>query len=91
MQVLYANRSQAHMSMSNWPEALADANIAVDLKKQGNAKAHYRRGRALKEMGRWEEARLGLESALEWGEDKEIEVLLKEVREVCEKRAVDGL
>lgn len=44
------------MAASQWPEAAADAACSVELKRQGNGKAWWRRGRCLVEMGRWEDA-----------------------------------
>ncbi|CAF9936251.1 MAG: hypothetical protein HETSPECPRED_010274 [Heterodermia speciosa] len=54
--LLYANRAQAHMAASLWAEGAADAACSVELKRQGNGKAWWRRGRCLVEMGRWEDA-----------------------------------
>ncbi|MCJ1371490.1 hypothetical protein MMC20_002707, partial [Loxospora ochrophaea] len=54
--LLYANRAQAHMSIQAWPEGAVDAETSVEMKRVGNAKAWYRRGKCLVEMGRWEEA-----------------------------------
>ncbi len=45
------------MAASLWPEGAADAACSVELKRQGNGKAWWRRGRCLVEMGKWEEAR----------------------------------
>lgn len=77
---LYSNRAQAHMQLANWPEAAADAESSVDAKRQGNAKAWYRRGKCLLEMGRFEEAREWVSKGLEVeGEEKELIELLKDV------------
>ena len=54
---LYANRAQTNMALRNWVEGLTDAKCSVEAKKGGNAKAWWRGGRCLCEMGRWEEAR----------------------------------
>lgn len=54
--LLYANRAQAYMAASQWAEGAADAACSVELKRQGNGKAWWRRGRCLVEMGRWEDA-----------------------------------
>ena len=89
LQVLYNNRAQAYVSSGMWPEALADADVAVELKKVQNAKGHWRRGKALVEMGRWEEAREGLREARELGGDvKEVEGLLAEVEARLERKKV---
>ena len=77
---LYSNRAQAHMQLANWPEAAADAEASVEAKRQGNAKAWFRRGKCLLEMGRLEEAREWVGKGLEVeGEEKELMELLKEV------------
>ncbi|KAA8910895.1 hypothetical protein FN846DRAFT_774559 [Sphaerosporella brunnea] len=86
LQVLYANRAQAHMSMNNWPEALADVSLSVDFKKAPNPKAHWRKGKALKEMGRLEEAKQALEHGLEFGVDADLKNLLKEVDTLLEEK-----
>ncbi|KAI5790219.1 hypothetical protein EDC01DRAFT_119019 [Geopyxis carbonaria] len=87
LQVLFANRAQAYMSMGSWPEALADASCAVDFKKMQNPKAHWRKSKCLKEMGRLEEAREALELGLEFGLDGDLQSLLREVNAMIEKRA----
>jgi translocation protein SEC72 len=74
------------MSINNWPEALADASVSVELKKPQNQKAHWRKGKCLKEMGRLEEARDALEHGIDCGADPELTGLLKEVKEALEKR-----
>ncbi|KAF8536127.1 hypothetical protein BDD12DRAFT_852440 [Trichophaea hybrida] len=82
LQVLYANRAQAHMSCNNYPEALADASLSVDFKRGQNSKAHWRKAKCLKEMGRLEEAKETLEFALEFGDDGDMKSLLKEVEKL---------
>lgn len=85
--LLYANRSQAYMATGLWPEGLADAEVSIDCKRVGNPKAHWRKGKCLKEMGRLEEAREALELGLEFGgEDADLKSLYKEVTEALEKR-----
>lgn len=85
--LLYANRSQAHMATGNWPEGLADAEASIDCKKVANPKAHWRKGKCLKEMGRLEEAREALELGLEFGaEDVDLKGLFKEVEEALVAR-----
>lgn len=77
---LLSNRAQAHMQLGGWPEAAADAEASVEAKRQGNAKAWFRRGKCLVEMGRLEEAREWVGKGLEVeGEEKELMELLKEV------------
>ncbi|KAK0667427.1 hypothetical protein QBC41DRAFT_323973 [Cercophora samala] len=77
---LYSNRAQAHMQLGNWPEAAVDAEASVAAKSQGNAKAWFRRGKCLVEMGRLQEAKVAVAKALEFeGEEKELAELLKEI------------
>ncbi|KAK8153761.1 tetratricopeptide repeat domain-containing protein [Phyllosticta citrichinensis] len=81
---LYSNRAQAYMAMQNWAEGAVDAETSVELKKVGNAKAWWRRGRCLVEMGRAKEAKEWVRSALEFEPqesdllslDKEVDALL---------------
>lgn len=82
---LYANRAQAYMTVSMWPEGAADGATSVELKRGGNGKAWWRRGKCLAEMGRWEEARAWVREGLEvegnendlFGLNKEIEAHLR--------------
>ena len=53
---MYANRAQAYMAMREWSDGAVDAEASVEMKKQGNGKAWWRRGRCLMEMGRVEGA-----------------------------------
>jgi len=89
---LYSNRAQAHMHLQNWPEAAADAEASVEAKRQGNAKAWFRRGRCLVEMGRLEEARDWVGKGLEVeGEEKELMELLKEVEaKIAQAKAAEA-
>ncbi|KAH8663370.1 hypothetical protein BGZ60DRAFT_411153 [Tricladium varicosporioides] len=84
---LYANRAQAHMAMSNWVEGLVDAEASVEAKKVGNAKAWWRKGRCLMEMGRLEEAKEWVGRGLEMeGNEADLVGLLKDIEEK-EKKA----
>jgi translocation protein SEC72 len=89
---LYSNRAQAHMHMQNWPEAAADAEASVEAKRQGNAKAWFRRGRSLVEMGRLEEAKEWVGKGLEVeGEEKDLVVLLEEIEsKIAEAKAAEA-
>lgn len=79
---LYANRAQAYMAGQNWPEGSVDAQCSVDLKKVGNAKAWWRRGRCLLEMGRIEEARAWVAEGLEFeGQEAELLGLMEEIKQ----------
>lgn len=79
---LYANRAQAHMAVQNWPEGLVDAEASVEAKKVGNAKAWWRKGRCLFEMGRLIEAKEWVGRGLEMeGNEADLVGLLKEIEE----------
>lgn len=79
---LYANRAQAHMAMMNWVEGAVDAEASVEAKRVGNAKAWWRRGRCLLEMGRLEEAKEWVGRGLEMeGNEADLVGLLKEIEE----------
>ena len=79
---LYANRAQAYMAGQNWPEGSVDAQCSVDLKKVGNAKAWWRRGRCLLEMGRIEEARAWVAEGLEFeGQEADLSGLMDEIKQ----------
>ena len=83
---LYANRAQAHMAMQNWVEGAIDAHASVQAKRSGNAKAWWRKGRCLMELGRWPEAREWVGKGLEIeGSEADLVGLLKEI-EAKEKR-----
>lgn len=77
---LYSNRAQAQMALGNWVEGAIDAESSVEAKKIGNAKAWWRRGRCLLEMGREEEAREWVGRGLEVeGGESDLVGLLKEI------------
>ncbi|KAI0490198.1 tetratricopeptide repeat domain-containing protein [Xylaria cf. heliscus] len=77
---LYANRAQAHMALLDWPAAAADAEASVEAKRAGNAKAWWRRGKALLEMGRLDEAREWVKKGLELeGKESELDALLADI------------
>ncbi|KIN05943.1 hypothetical protein OIDMADRAFT_141605 [Oidiodendron maius Zn] len=83
---LFANRAQAHMAVQNWPEGLVDAEASVEAKKVGNAKAWWRKGRCLFEMGRLEEAKEWVGRGLEMeGNEADLVGLLKEIDEKMAK------
>jgi translocation protein SEC72 len=81
---LLANRAQANMAQGLWAEGAVDAEASVEMKKVGNAKAWWRRGRCLIEMGRLEEAEAWVKQALEFEATEQDLVALKE--EVERKR-----
>ena len=82
MSGLYANRAQAHMALSNWVEGSVDAECSIEAKKVGNAKAWWRKGRCLMEMGRLEEAKDWVGRGLEMeGNEADLVGLLKEIEE----------
>ncbi|TPX09334.1 uncharacterized protein E0L32_009378 [Thyridium curvatum] len=77
---LYSNRAQAHMATQGWAEGAVDAEASVEARRMGNAKAWWRRGKCLMEMGRYEEAREWVGRGLEMeGEEAELVALLKEI------------
>lgn len=77
---LYANRAQAHMASQAWVEGAVDAESSVEAKKVGNAKAWWRRGRCLVEMGRLEEAKEWVGRGLELeGNEADLVGLLREI------------
>lgn len=83
---LYSNRAMAHVAMSNWAEGSVDAEASVEAKKAGNAKAWWRKGRCLMEMGRLEEAKEWVGKGLEMeGNEADLVALLKEI-ETKEKK-----
>lgn len=63
---LLSNRAQAQMSLQNWAEGAVDAEASVEMRKQGNAKGWWRRGKCLVEMGRLDEAEAWVKEALEF-------------------------
>uniref|UniRef100_A0A8C6K5G0 Zinc finger CCCH-type containing 7A n=1 Tax=Nothobranchius furzeri TaxID=105023 RepID=A0A8C6K5G0_NOTFU len=55
LEKLYANRAAAYLSIGLYDQALEDCEKALQL-NEGNHKALYRKAKALKEMGRHQEA-----------------------------------
>ncbi|KAG9236737.1 hypothetical protein BJ875DRAFT_455575 [Amylocarpus encephaloides] len=83
---LYANRAQAHMAMSSWVEGSIDAEASVEAKKVGNAKAWWRKGKCLMEMGRLDEARDWVGRGLEMeGNEADLVGLGKEIEKKTTK------
>ena len=83
---LYANRAQSHMALQNWVEGAVDAEASVEAKRVGNAKAWWRKGRCLMEMGRLEEARDWVGRGLEIeGSETDLVGLLKEIEQRSKK------
>jgi len=62
--VLYANRSFAHMKLGRLPEALSDAENAVEA-DASYCKGHFRKGLALHALKRYHEACRALTTALD--------------------------
>lgn len=84
---LFANRAQTCMALRRWAEGGVDAEASVEAKRVGNAKAWWRRGRCLVEMGRLGEAREWVGRGLEVeGEEGELMALLKEIDERLKKQ-----
>jgi translocation protein SEC72 len=83
---LYANRAQAYMAISNWVEGSVDAEASVEAKKTGNAKAWWRKGKCLMEMGRLDEAKEWVGRGLEMeGNETDLVGLLKEIETKTKK------
>ncbi|EKD13030.1 uncharacterized protein L3040_007112 [Drepanopeziza brunnea f. sp. 'multigermtubi'] len=79
---LYANRAQAHMALSNWPEGSIDAEASIEAKKGANAKAWWRKGRCLMEMGRLNEAKDWISRGLEMeGSEADLVAILKDIED----------
>lgn len=88
MSGLYANRAQAHMALQNWVEGALDAESSVEAKRGGNAKAWWRRGKCLMEMGRLDEAKEWLGRGLEMENNEgDLVALLREI-EAKEKKTL---
>mmetsp|Transcript_3916 Transcript_3916/g.7502 ORF Transcript_3916/g.7502 Transcript_3916/m.7502 type:complete len:601 (+) Transcript_3916:115-1917(+) len=94
---LYSNRSASHIFLSNFDEALQDAENCVKLKPEWH-KGHYRKGVALEKLLRYQEARAafkeGEKLAPEDGSIKkcleDVEALLKELAISLEETAADN-
>jgi translocation protein SEC72 len=75
---LLSNRAQANMALKNWAEGAVDAEASVEMKKVGNAKAWWRRGKCLLEMGRLDEAAQWVKQGLEFEATEQDLVNLKD-------------
>lgn len=85
--VLFANRAQAYMAAQMWAEGAGDAETSVELKRAGNGKAWWRRGRCLCEMGRWEEAGGWVQAGLEVeGNEQDLAGLAREIAAHLDRR-----
>ncbi|GAM20184.1 hypothetical protein SAMD00019534_033590, partial [Acytostelium subglobosum LB1] len=65
--VLYANRSMCHIKLGMYPEALDDANLAIDIQGKDqhvNYLPYYSKGNALYSLKRYDEALVAYEEAL---------------------------
>ncbi|PSN71122.1 hypothetical protein BS50DRAFT_570530 [Corynespora cassiicola Philippines] len=82
---LLSNRAQANMAQQLWAEGAVDAEASVEMKKVGNAKGWWRRGKCLLEMGRLEEAEQWVKQGLEFEATEQDLVGLKE--EIERKKA----
>ena len=74
---LLSNRAQANMAQQNWAEGAIDAEASVEMKKVGNAKGWWRRGKCLLEMGRLDEADVWVKQGLEFEATEQDLVQLK--------------
>ncbi|KAK5019044.1 hypothetical protein BJ546DRAFT_960895 [Cryomyces antarcticus] len=87
LSALYSNRAQAYMGMQAWPEGAIDAECSTELKRVGNAKAWWRRGRCLVEMGRLEEAKEWVARAIDFENgEQELKTLLEEIEKNIESK-----
>lgn len=75
---LLSNRAQANMAQQNWAEGAVDAEASVEMKKVGNAKGWWRRGKCLLEMGRLDEAEQWVKQGLEFEATEQDLVQLKD-------------
>ncbi|KAH7386655.1 hypothetical protein DE146DRAFT_665258 [Phaeosphaeria sp. MPI-PUGE-AT-0046c] len=75
---LLSNRAQANMAQQNWAEGAVDAEASVEMKKVGNAKGWWRRGKCLLEMGRLDEADQWVKQGLEFEATEQDLVQLKD-------------
>ncbi|KAL5114556.1 hypothetical protein ACEQ8H_007589 [Pleosporales sp. CAS-2024a] len=75
---LLSNRAQAQMAQQLWAEGALDAEASVEMKKVGNAKAWWRRGKCLLEMGRLDEAETWVGQGLEFEATEQDLVSLKD-------------
>ncbi|USP78589.1 hypothetical protein yc1106_05863 [Curvularia clavata] len=82
---LLSNRAQANMAQQKWVEGAVDAEASVEMKKVGNAKAWWRRGKCLLEMGRLEEAAQWVKQGLEFEATEQDLVGLKDEIEKKQK------
>ncbi|KAF1944941.1 hypothetical protein EJ02DRAFT_442267 [Clathrospora elynae] len=80
---LLSNRAQANMAQQNWAEGAVDAEASVEMKKMGNAKGWWRRGKCLLEMGRLDEAEQWVKQGLEF---EATEQDLVQLRDEIEKK-----
>jgi translocation protein SEC72 len=84
---LYANRAQANMAIQEWAQGAVDAEASVEMRKVGNAKGWWRRGKCLVEMGRLEEAQAWVGQALEFeANESDLLALKREVEGRLEER-----
>jgi translocation protein SEC72 len=80
---LLSNRAQANMAQQNWVDGAIDAEASVEMKRIGNAKGWWRRGKCLLEMNRLEEAAQWVKQGLEL---EATEQDLVQLRDEIEKR-----
>ncbi|KAF9419972.1 hypothetical protein BGZ94_009264 [Podila epigama] len=83
--VLLCNRSAAYIARKEWVNAYVDAEGVIELKRPWS-KGHFRLGRALFGMGRYEEGIEALKVGLMFDpESAEIQKALKEAAETLER------
>ncbi|KAG6374405.1 hypothetical protein JVT61DRAFT_4442 [Boletus reticuloceps] len=62
LEKIYANMSACHLKQENWKRAIDTADKAI-AKNSANSKAHFRKGKALGELGYFEKAEVVLTEA----------------------------
>ena len=78
--VCLAHRSMVRLQMGDFPEALADAEAVVELKR-GWAKGYFRKAKALQAMGELDNAKVAVEMGLMYDpNDNECNLALKDIK-----------
>mmetsp|Transcript_3718 Transcript_3718/g.5072 ORF Transcript_3718/g.5072 Transcript_3718/m.5072 type:complete len:603 (+) Transcript_3718:247-2055(+) len=85
---LYANRAATHIELSNFEEALEDAETCIKLKPEWH-RGYYRKGVALEKLLQYQEARVALkEGEKQAPEDASIKKALTELESVLNELAI---
>ena len=82
--VCLVNRSMVRLQMGDFPEAFADAETIVQLKKNW-VKGYVRKAQALQGMGRLEEAKMAIDLGLMYDQnDNECNLASKDIKQALE-------